>query len=331
MMHHCKKLLFVFAFLFFVSAAFAQSAGHFIANAVNAANSRSDRTNIYDKLAIVSYGNQVYINDIWVQAGYSNFNLDGDGNSKGSFNDDIGGLSFGYGKEIMRNVSLGFFGKYNAHAISQEKSSADINSYGIGAYGGYLYKDFDFKGILSLSGHQYSTERDAGAAGKGKTDFNGYGINADLEVAMWIAMTPLINLRPYAGLTLGYAGYGSSNEIGAGNMNLDTESGSYTRSTMRLGTGVNGKYDKLGWYGGLELEYILTGKYVEIESKTGGSSVKTDSKGAETDAALIAINAGGDYDITSSLKGYANLSYKVNGSMSDFGAGMGIAFIFSSF
>lgn len=323
------KFLFVLIFLFFVSAAFAQSPGHFIANVINAANSRSDRLNVYDKLAIVSFGSRIYINDIWIQTSYGNFNLGGDDNSKGSFNDDIGGLSFGYEKEIIRNASVGLFGKYNTHAISQHKSSADVNSYGIGAYGGYMYKEFDFKAIVSFSGHQYCTSRYAGSFGTGRTDFNGYSVNADIEAAMWIQMPQMVNLRPYIGLMLGRAGYGSSDETGAGSMNLATDSGSFTKSAMRAGAGVNGKYDKLGWYGGIELECVFAGKYIEIESSAGNS--KVNSKGANPDMALAGLNAGADYDITSSLKVYGNLNYKVNGIISDFSAVAGIAFIFKSF
>jgi len=141
-----KKLLSVFVFLpVFFSGAYGASGENLAANAVNAIGSCDNRNNIYDKLAMVSYERQKH--DIWVQAKYTNFGL----GSGANFNDDAGGLSFGYGREINENVSAGFFGKYDSHCASQQKSGAGINSYGIGAYGGYLYGDFDFKAILGLS------------------------------------------------------------------------------------------------------------------------------------------------------------------------------------
>ncbi|MDR1195846.1 MAG: autotransporter outer membrane beta-barrel domain-containing protein [Endomicrobium sp.] len=327
-----KNLFLVLTFLFlFVQGTFAQSAGHFIANVINAAGSANDRTVIYDKLAIISYEDHKRANNMWVQTKYENFNLEDDENSKGSFDDNIGGLSFGYGKEIFKNAALGFFGKYNSHSISQEKSGASVNSYGLGAYGSYLYDDFDFKGILSFSGLQYSTSRDAGANNKAKTDFNGYAVNADIEAAMWLEMLSEINLRPYMGVNIAYMGYGSSNEIGAGSAGLKTDGGNFSKSAMRIGAGLNGKYEKFGWYGGLEMEYILSGKFTEIESSIGGANVKVKSKGAESGSVLIGINAGGDYDISSQMKAYINLNYKVSGALSDFGASAGIAFVFDSF
>jgi hypothetical protein len=327
-----KKLLLLLTFLLpFSQVAFAQSVGHFVANVINAASSVNDRTVIYDKLAIVSYADQKRANNMWVQTKYENFSLGDDKNSKGSFDDSIGGLSFGYGREIFRNAELGFFGKYNSHSISQENSGASVNSYGLGAYGSYLYDDFDFKGMLSFSGLQYSTARDGGANDKARADFNGYGINADIEAAMWLEMLREINLRSYLGFNIAYTGYGSSNEIGVGGANLNTAGGSFSKSAMRIGAGLNGKYDKFGWYGGLEMEYILSGRYAEIESCIGASNVKVKSKGAQSDPVLIGINAGGDYDISNQMKAYINLNYKFSGSVSDFGASVGIAFVFDSF
>ncbi|MDR2426407.1 MAG: autotransporter outer membrane beta-barrel domain-containing protein [Endomicrobium sp.] len=323
-----KKLLLILMFLFLsTSAAFAQSYG-FAANIINAVGSRSDRTKIYDKLAIVTHGNQKYINDIWLQTKYENFNLVNDENSKGSFNDDVGGLSFGCEKEIFKNILLGFFGKYDSHSISQENSRASVNSYGIGAYGSYLYGDFDFRGMLSFSGLQYVTSRNIANNDKARADFNGYGIAADIEAVMWFEMTSEINLRPFFGINISHSGYGSSNEIGAGSMNLNTEGGNFLRSAMRIGAGLNGKYEKFGWYSGLEMEYIISGQYTEIESRLSGTNVKIKSKGGKNAAALAGINAGCDYDITKQIKTYVNLGYKVNYSVSDFGANTGIIFIF---
>ena len=326
-----RNLLFVLLLMLLFSISNAESRGHFIANAVKAVGSGNDRTNIYDKLAIVSYERHKQINDIWVQAKYGNFRLGGNKNSKGDFEDNIGGFNFGYGRELKKNISMGLFGKYDSHSVSQEKSSAYVNSYGIGAHGGYLYEEFDFKGIVSFSGQQYCVMRDAGIYGKGRSDFNGYDINADLEAAYWFETPHMINIRPYAGLNLGYTGYGSSSEIGAGTANLKTDSGSFSRNAFRLGTGVNGKYEKIGWYGGLECEYILSGRYAKIKSKTSGTNAKIKSAGAETNAAVLGINAGGDYDISSDLKAYANLVYKVTGGLSDFSGSVGAVFVFDSF
>lgn len=329
-----KKGVSILSVLFLsVSASFAASHGYFIANTIKSAGTLSDRNFIYDKLAIVSYENQKYINDIWVQTGYRNFSLASDGNSKGGFNSDTGVLSFGYGKEIIKDATLGFFGKYNNQSISQGKSSADVSSYGIGAYGGYIYKEFDFKGILSFSGHQLSSSRyDAAVANKARSDFNGYGISIDLEASMWLELSDMVNLRPYAGLDLIYTGYGNSKEIGAGSGNLKTDNGSFTKSSMRAGAGVNGKYEKFGWYGGLELELMLAGKSAEIESGTGaGFNTKVTSEGAESGIALIGLNAGGDYDITNQLKAYAKLDYKLTDGLNDFYGSLGLAFSFNSF
>lgn len=325
-----KSFLASLACLFlFSSFSFSHAPGHFAANVIASAANRGGRTDIYDKLAVISYENQKGVNDIWIQSGYKDFFLGNESGSEGDFRSCGGGMNFGLGKEIKTGISAGFFGSYNRQNLSQNKSAAGVNSYGIGAYGSYLYKDFDFKGIFGFYADQYCISRYS-VNGKARSDFNGYGINADFEAAMWIEAGK-INLRPYAGFSAGYTGYGSSAEIGAKNLNLKTGGGGYTKSSLRAGAGANGKYGQFGWYGGLELELMLAGRYAEIESSSAGPVSPVKSKGAKKSASSLGLNAGGDYNITNRTKIYMNFNYRAADGYGEFAANAGLAFVFNSF
>ena len=88
-----KSFLASLACLFlFSSFSFSHAPGHFAANVIASAANRGGRTDIYDKLAVISYENQKGVNDIWIQSGYKDFFLGNESGSEGDFRSCGGGI-----------------------------------------------------------------------------------------------------------------------------------------------------------------------------------------------------------------------------------------------
>lgn len=294
-------------------SALLDASGYFLSNVIRSAATGSDRYDIYDRLKYHDM-NAHNLSGFWAQARGRYDETEGDDNSRNKYKDsEIGALA---GWDIMledRNMSFGFYGKYNKHDIKQEnKNEATIEEMGLGFYGGYLKDEWEMKVLLSGSADNFETTRYIGFADrKAEGDFSGITLGMDLEGAIRSYVTEDVLLRPFVGLEVKHTSYDSFDEKHAGDLSLHTDSGDYSRSIVRIGLGISSDDDMaFEWYGNLEGKYLLTEDTPEITSAFASTSGNFKSKGAKEGSTIIGLTAGCSYTFLNNFKVFANANYQ---------------------
>lgn len=312
-------------------------AGYFLANVIRTQAVSNDRHNLYSRIEERPAKENEGHDKIWVKLAGGRQKYFSDENSLGDFKDNVSGFNFGWdGYEKEKGLVYGLFGKFNKHGISQEKNSADINSFGLGAYGGWFRDALEVKTSLSASAQRYETSRHIPYKQYTvKGDFGGNAVNFDGRIAYKMPLNGQITFKPYAGLEAGYVNNDEFKESGAGGedeYNLKVKNAGYAMGVWRTGAGVSGQTGtagKLGWSADFELGYMFTGNAAEIDSYVLNSKTKAAVRGAETGAAMASFNFGADYKINEKFKIFSGLRYALADSFRDYYASMGVNYTFS--
>ncbi|MDR2427321.1 MAG: autotransporter domain-containing protein, partial [Endomicrobium sp.] len=311
----------------------SQLAGYFLANVMRSQAASNDRKTVYRTIEDRSVKENGKSDETWIKVAGVQQKYGSDENSIGDFEDTAFGISFGWDRyEKERKFIYGIFGKYNKHDIGQEKNSADVNSFGIGAYGGLIKEKIEFKTALSVSVQNYETNRyipfkDLTAKGS----FGGNVINIDGEFAYKLPISKKTSLKPFTGIEFGYINNDEFVESGAGIYNLKVNNAEYMMGIWRTGVGVSGKVGethKLGWSADMEFGYMFAGNAAEIDTYIMGSKYKANIKGAETGSTLLSLNLGADYKLMDNVKIYSELRYSSASSFKNYYASVGINYDF---
>ncbi|MCL2335276.1 MAG: autotransporter domain-containing protein, partial [Endomicrobia bacterium] len=164
-----------------------------------------------------------------------------------------------------------------------------------------------------------------------KADFSGMSINFDAEAALKRPLYKEINLRPYLGFEIKNSNYGSISETGAQSLDMNVSAGSYSRSALRFGAGVNQGNEKYGWHLAAEYKYLVSGNLPEIETEfEEGAGQKFNIVGSEEGKGEIGFKLGGMIRIVKDLRVYADMSCHTADRYSNLYGNVGIRWSFSA-
>jgi outer membrane protein OmpA-like peptidoglycan-associated protein len=286
-------------------------AGFFLPNVIRNAAADSPNNEIYDRIKNHCIESHSISNGLWVQAKAGVESFYENENSIGDYKDTSAGIMAGYDRFMAdRNLMLGIYGRFNSDSIEQGKNKADGRKNGLGVYGGYIKEGWELKALTLGSFDSFETKRyipynNATA----ETEIKTTTLNLDFEGALKFAMTDNTKFRPYAGLELENANYGSFKESGAGLYNLDVDGGNYLRTAGRVGAGFQYEEEVWSWYANLEGKYLFSGTEPEIDNVFEGTSASFKTRGAKEGALELGAGAGASVRLTKELKLFANANY----------------------
>jgi len=309
----------------------AQTSGYFLANVVRSITDDNASDAIYDKIKNHAADRETN-SGLWIQVAGNLQNFKADDNSLEDFSNSSVGVMFGFDRFLSEqylggDVMWGAFARINKDNITQGQDSADGNKNGLGVYGGYMKDNWELKAMLLGSYNTFSTQR-AVMSETSNADINAFTISADLEAAIKMAVTDNMKFRPYAGLELANASYGSFNETGAGIYDLNTDGGNYSRSAARIGAGLN--YAKSIWlfYANVEGKLIMSGASPEIQSQFSNTDADFYSMGAEEGNMELGIGIGEETNISDNLKLFANAKYYTAQRYDNLYGNVGLRYLF---
>ncbi|MDR2191749.1 MAG: autotransporter outer membrane beta-barrel domain-containing protein, partial [Endomicrobium sp.] len=264
---------------------------------------------------------------IWAQVKGGQETFKG-GNSEGDYSDASVGLLFGFDRYVeSKSLVWGVYGRFSGESIEQGESSADGQKSGLGVYGGYIQEKYEIKGTLLGSYDIFNTKRYV-LGNTAKADIDALTVIADVEGALKYQINEKLNLRPYIGMEIEDANYGSFKESGAGILDLEVSGGSYIRSAARLGAGVEYEENIFTFYAKAEGKYLLSAAEPEIESALEGTNETFKSRGAQEGALEIGIGLGVEAKIASNLKIYANANYYGANKYENIYGNIGVRYMF---
>jgi uncharacterized protein with beta-barrel porin domain len=176
---------------------------------------------------------------IWAQAKGATIETDKDIESSQMFKVNNAGAIVGFDMMTSSSGMTGVYAKQNKSSINQgsDLHKADINSYGLGLYGGIVKEKYDIKGLLSLGSDNYETTRYLRFENmtKAKGKFGGISAILDVEAGYRIGVASRsvlgrIKLRPYVGVGLGLIHTDGFTENGADIWNLEVKANNYLRA-----------------------------------------------------------------------------------------------------
>ncbi len=307
---------------------------YFLANILRPTPNIANRAHLYGRMK--DYCDNCYGGGLWIDGGINNTNLKGDENSIGKLNSVKTGVTFGYDYYLAeKRILLGVFGNVTPETIDQGNHSADVQNMGAGVYFGLLKEDWDAKSVVSFGLNNYSTSRKIynqalNLNRMAVADFGGYNADFDLEFGYKFKVAKTFKLRPYAGAEIQMLSYDGFEETGADSLNMNVSSGSNLGTSARIGVGLEQKLSKTSWYVSGEYNTILTGKYIDLETKFANTDVRFSSRGADIGTGVMAFNAGIDYDIDKRFNVYASANYQMGGGFDVYGIKAGFRFKFCS-
>ncbi len=307
---------------------------YFIANILRPTTDNANRTHLYGR--IKEYCKDCSGNGLWIDGGMNNYNVGSDENSIGDAADTITSVSFGYDHYFPESeIVLGAFGKFAPETVTQGEHNADIQSMGGGIYFGLLRDSWDIKSFASISMNSYATSRkiynDALNIDRVATaDFGGFAADADLEFGYKFKLSDTFVLRPYAGGSVQMLSYDDFTETGADSLSMDVTGGSNMGMAARGGLGLEQKLAQMSWYLSAEYDILMSGNYIELETKFVDTDVPFLSRGADIGTGVIAVNAGIDYNITDRFNVYASANYSMGDNFDGYGARLGFRYTFCS-
>jgi uncharacterized protein with beta-barrel porin domain len=298
----------------------AQTSGYFLSNVIR--NAAAGSHEVYDKIR------GTVNNGLWGQIKGGAETFSGDDNSIGAYQNASMGLVIGFDKYMEeRSMILGVYARLDKDSIEQERNKADGSKSGIGVYGGYMQEKYEIKAMLLGSYDIFSAVR-AVMGRTAKSDISAFTISADAEGSLKYEISREVNFKPYFGLELEDANYGSFKESGAGIYDLDVEGGSYIKSAARIGAGIEYEQRKWKGYARAEGKYLLSGSTPEIESRFRDTQIKFKSRGSEEGNLEIGVAAGGEVRVARDFLLYANINYYGAERYSNVYGNAGVRYIF---
>ena len=312
--------------------ALAQASGYFLANIIRSVAANAENNEIYDRIKNHCPDGHSS-NGLWGQLRGAAVTYSKDENSLNDFKDTSYGAMIGFDRFMEDNgIMLGAYGKYTSHDISQDpENEANINSTGLGFYGGFVKKSWEIKALISGSYDTYNTTRYIPFADrKAKADFDGTTLGADIEGALKFGITEFTDLRPYAGLEAKNSHYSSFSEKGADSLDIDVLGGTYTRSAARLGVGAVYDNALFSWYVSGEAKYLINGEEPEIEGNFSGTSALFRSRGTTEGDMIFGALVGASVKLNKELKLFINGNFYAADRYQNIYGNIGIRYTFCS-
>ncbi|MFZ5961552.1 autotransporter domain-containing protein [Thalassococcus sp. BH17M4-6] len=243
--------------------------------------------------------------------------VDGSGGVTG-YDAGTGGLAVGY-EYVMNgatsNTVLGFALAYDTTHMNSGPSSAEIDAYHIGLYGGYEANNWRFTGALTYGTQDYDIERripvgPGMATADGDADGTVFAASAKLayNFAPALGLDEKHNMRfaPYIRLDHVSVDRDGYTESGAGVLNLAVGSDSFSQNSVSLGLELSGEMRNAGGtiarpYFDIHWEHVFDGRRATSNSFLAGTPAATfSSAGAFEETDRIGIGAGISLELSES-------------------------------
>ncbi|MDR2399118.1 MAG: autotransporter domain-containing protein [Endomicrobium sp.] len=318
--------------------------GYFISNVIVSRAYDESKRDVYNRIYnYIEYEEPT--KGIWAQAKGSAIETDKDVESPQTFKVNNTGVLVGFDMMASSSITAGVYAKQNKSSIRQgdDLHKADINSYGIGVYGGIVEEKYDIKGLLSFGLDNYETTRCLRFENmaKAKGEFGGISAILDVEAGYRIGVASRsvlgrIKLRPYAGVGVGLIHTNGFTEKGANIWNLEVKANNYLRAGLRGGVGFTGEGNKFRWNGSLGLDCILSGRNNEIASRiSGGDSLPNgvgnrdfQSRSVTLDVVSAVGDIGFGYYILDGLEAYCSGDIRWSSMVKDISGIIGVRYSF---
>ncbi|MDR2251239.1 MAG: autotransporter domain-containing protein [Endomicrobium sp.] len=233
--------------------AYFDLSGYFISNVIISRAYDDAKRDVYNRI----YNYKEYeesAKGIWAQAKGAIIDTDKDIESPNTFKINNTGILAGFDMMTSSTAMAGLYVKQNKSSISQgsDLHAGEVNSYGLGLYGGIVKEKYDIKGLVSFIADNYDTTRCVSFENrlKAKGQFSGVSGILDIEAGYRIAIASSsilgkIKLRPYAGDGLTLIHTNGFRESGADIWNLEVKANNYVRTGLVGGIGFTGRGGKV--------------------------------------------------------------------------------------
>lgn len=173
-----------------------------------------------------------WVPSIWGQAYGSVGSASGDGNAAG-FERRLGGLVAGTDGDPGQDFTLGMLAGYAATSMDAGKSSASVDSYRLGLYGGKQWSGVGLRLGATYAHHVVETSRSVSGTAA-RTGYSGNGMQFFGEAGYEVAAAGAV-FEPFAGLAYTHLRMGGFRENDAGGFGLDGTAGTTDLTTTMLG------------------------------------------------------------------------------------------------
>ena len=314
--------------------------GYFISNVIISRAYDDAKRDVYNRI----YNYKEYeepAKGIWGQVKGAIIDTEKDGESPNSFKMNNSGMLAGFDMMTSSTAMAGVYVKQNKSLISQgsELHKGEVNSLGLGLYGGIVKEKYDIKGLVSFSADSYNTTRCVRFENrvKAKGEFSGVSGILDIEAGYRIeigssSILGRIKLRTYAGAGLALIHTNSFTESGGDIWNLEVKANDYVRTGLVGGIGFTGQGEKFRWNISCGLECMLSGRNEEIRNRfTGGYSLPNGignidfrSRSVTLDAVSVRSDIGFGYYVLEGLEAYCSGDIKWSSMAKDIYGNIGL-------
>lgn len=316
----------------------SRASGYFLADTIRAVSLYHENNTIYDRIRNHCC-QDINNGSLWVQGEGEQTAYGFDENSVLKHKDIAYAITAGYDKYFEKSKSmLGIYGRYkDINVDGGDKNAADINSGGLGLYGGIIKNSWEIKALINGSFDTFMTKRQipfnsyAGLSGLGeiaKAQFNGISLGADIEGALKFDVPGNVKLRPFVGLDAKNTMYESFNEAGTYGFDLCVENGNYFRSAARAGLGAIYNDEKWNVYVNGTAKYLLDGKQPQIQATFKNETYKFSSRGYEEDGLILEAAFGCAVKVYKQWELFVNANYADADKFSGFYGNLGIRYNF---
>ncbi|WP_428898349.1 polymorphic outer membrane protein repeat-containing protein [Parelusimicrobium proximum] len=313
-------------------AALGEISPYFLANVLRADLNSGYRNSLYAR--IKNYCPACSNNGVWLEGDGWQRVLGADSNSVKDFTASAAGFRFGADRFFKESdLMLGLYGEYTPVDMKQNGSKAEADYIGGGIYGGLIEDKWDFKALLGIGISSYDVKRRIYEPvtlidRRADSSFDAFNMAADFEAGYKIPLNTYAQLKPYGGIGMAMLMYQGFTERGADSLNQRVEGDMHIASAARLGAAVSGGAGRLGWRGGAEYSFTLTGYDSEIESSFDGTNAGIKTRGATSGRHIIGLNAGVDYNLTKNLNIYLDGDFRAGGDYSNIYGALGLRYAF---
>jgi predicted outer membrane repeat protein len=318
--------------------------GYFISNVIISRAYDDAKRDVYNRI----YNYKEYeepAKGIWAQAKGAIIDTDKDGESPNTFKINNTGMLAGFDMMTSSTTMAGLYVKQNKSSISQgsDLHKGEVNSWGLGLYGGIVKEKYDIKGLVSFSADNYDTTRCLRFENrlKAKGQFSGVSGILDIEAGYRIAIASSsvlgkVKLRPYVGAGLALIHTNSFTESGGDIWNLEVKANDYVRTGLVGGIGFTGQGEKFRWNISCGLDCMLSGRNEEITNRfTGGYSLPNGignrdfrSRSVTLDAVSVRSDIGFGYYVLDGLEAYCSGDIKWSSMAKDMYGNIGVRYSF---
>jgi predicted outer membrane repeat protein len=323
---------------------FFDLSGYFISNVIISNGYDDERRDVYSR--IYNYKeNEEPAKGLWCQAKGVSINTDKDVESPYKFEVSKQGLLAGFDMMTSSRGLVGVYVKNSKSTIMQgrEMHKGEVESTGVGLYGGLVEERWDIKGLMSCSADNYETTRCLRFKNKGKAEGKFRGMSAVLDIEggyrLGVGSNSIlgnVKLRPYIGGVIGLVHTKGFRESGGEIWNLEVKANNYLRGEVCGGLGFTGRGKRCRWNASCGLGYMLAGKKEEITSKfeggyslpNGVQNIDFKSRSVTLDVVNVLGDIGFGYYVLEGLEAYCGGDVRLGSMLKDFCANIGVRYSF---